>query len=251
MASVTGMEIVKGAFGILGSYAIGETPTGADGDTARTYLNDLLSEWGQRDLFIPVISRERFTMTSGKGSPTNPYTIGIGGDLNTERPSNQNSIVSANLIQTATSPEVRIPLGIYTDDGYDANQLPTMSNTLPTGLYYNPTYANELGSVFLWPVPDTSQNDLELFLQKSVAQFANLTSTYYVPDGMPRMMKYNLADAMQFVMGRALSPGAERIAIATMSAFKRSNFKLTDVGTDATWAGDRRTIYNIQTGAGG
>ena len=254
MASTTGTAIVQGAFSILNVYLPGESIPADHGEYARTVLNDMLSEWGQRALFIPVIARERFDMTVGKGSPTNPYTIGVGGDFNTERPSNQDSITAANLILTGTSPEVRIMLGIYTDQAYDANQIPTQTNTYPTGLYYNPTYASGLGSIFLWPVPNTAANDLELFLQKSIVQFANLSTTYYVPDGVPRMLKYNLADALQGAYGRQMSESDQRIAVSSMGTFKRSNSKMSDLANDATGIGSGSRgggIYNIFTDTGG
>jgi hypothetical protein len=248
MAGVTFNQIAQDAFGILRVYAPNETPSATDVQMARRFANDMLSEWSQRDLFIPVIARERFDLVSGQGGPTNPYTIGVGGDFNTGRPSNQDSIVSANLILTATTPEVRVPLGIYTDDAYNANKLPNMSNTQPTGLYYNPTYTGGLGSIHLWPVPNNSTNDIELFLQKGVAPFDDLTTAYYLPDGFARALKYNLADAMQDVMGKELSPSAKRIADSSLGTFKRANVKLTDLASDATFAVYSRGIYNIQTG---
>ena len=251
MPAVTGLQIVRGAFGILKAYGPTELPDAADAQTGLEYLNDLLSEMGQRDCFIPLIARERFSTIVGKGGPENPYTIGPGGDLDTERPSNQNSITAGNLILTATSPEVRINLSIYTDDAYDSNLIPDMSNTQPIGLYYNPTYANDLGSFFLWPVPSVSYNDIELFLQKGLPQFADLSTTVYVPDGVPRLLKYNLADSMQDVMGHELSASAQRIAVSSMGTFKRSNLHLTDAANDAQFAGNRRTLYNINSGQGG
>ncbi len=251
MPSVTARTLGTDAFQILGVYAAAETPSNADLTQALTFLNDLLSEWSQRTAFIPVISRERFALVANQGGPDDPYTIGSGGDFDTERPSNQDSIVSANLILTSSSPEVRVPLGIYTDQGYDANQLPTMSNTQPTALYYNPTYEDGLGSVYLWPVPTINTNDLELFLQKSVAQFADLTTSYDLPDGLPRALKFNLAEALGPVFGRELLPAASRAAVSSLATFKRSNHKLSDLATDAAFAGSRRTIFNIQTGSGG
>lgn len=254
MASTTGSAIVQGAFAILNVFLPGESVPANDGEYGRTVLNDLLSEMGQRTLFIPVIARERFDMSVGKGSPSNPYTIGPGGDLDTERPSNQDSITSANLILTGTSPEVRIPLGIYTDQAYDANQIPGQTNTYPTALYYNPTYASGLGSVFLWPVPNTATNDLELFLQKSIAEFADMSTTYYVPDGVPRMMKYNLADALQGAYGKQMSESDLRIAVSSMATFKRSNSKTSDLANDAAGIGGASRgggIYNIFTDTGG
>lgn len=251
MPSVTAQDLADGAFAILGVYGAGETSSSSDATFARTFLNDLLSEWSQRTLFIPTIARERFDLVSDQGGQDNPYTIGPGGDFDTERPSNQDSIVSANLILTATSPEVRVPLGLYTDEAYDANAIPDMSNSQPTGLYYSPTYADDLGSIFLWPVPDVATNDLELFLQKSLAQFANLSTEYDVPDGVPRLLKYNLADAIAVPYGRELPATAARIATSSLDTFKRANHKLRDQMNDAIFGTGRRTIYNIQSGSGG
>ena len=248
MASATFTQIAQDAFGILGAYAPNETIDATDMQTARRFANDLLSEWGQRDLFIPVLARERFDQIANRGGPYNPYTIGPGGDLNTERPSNQESIVAANMILTTTSPEVRVPLAIYTDMGYFANQIPGMSNTQETGLYYNPTYDNDLGSLYLWPVPNSAVYDLELLLQKGIPSFANTTTTYFFPDGFLRALKYNLADALQTIMGKELPPAALRIATASLSTFKRANHRLKDQATDALFGiASQRGVYNILT----
>ena len=251
MPAITGDELVNDAFGILNVFLPGESVPNNDGQFARRFLNDMLSEWSQRDLFIPIIARERFDMIADKGSETNPYTIGPGGDLDTERPSNQGSITAANLVLTASSPEVRIPLGIYTDAAYDSNQIPSQGNTLPTGLYYNPYYDNDLGKLYLWPVPDTAENDLELFLQKGIAQFDDLTTTYYLPDGVPRVLKYNLADALQVPYGKQMGEPAQRIAVSSLATFKRSNTKLYDAVNDANFGSTNGGIFNIQTFANG
>jgi hypothetical protein len=100
-------------------------------------------------------------------------------------------------------------------------------------------------------VPSISTNDLELFLQKSVAQFADLTTTYYVPDGLPRALKYNLADTIAGSYGRQLSASDARIAVSSLATFKRSNVKLSDALNDASFGLSSRTLYNIQTNAGG
>lgn len=253
MPAVTGSHIVSDAFALLNVFTPGESIPANDGEYARTALNDLLSEWSQRRAMIPVIVRERFDLVANQGGPTNPYTIGgDGGDFDTVKPANQKSITMANLILTATSPEVRVPLGIYTDDGYNANQLPGMTSGQPTDLYYNPTYAtDDLGSIYLWPVPDTNENDLELFIEQAVAQFTNLSSTHYVPDGLPRALKYNLADSLQGAYGRQLSASDQRIAVSSLGTFKRSNTKLTDLMNDIQIGQGRNTLYNIQTNSGG
>lgn len=252
MPAVTGADIVGDAFSLLNVFLPGEDLPAPDGQFGRRMLNDMLSQWAQQAMLIPVISRERFDLVADQGGEDDPYTIGDGGDFDTTKPANQNSLISANLILTATSPEVRVPLGIYTDQSYNANQLPGMTNSQPTGLYYNPTYASDLGSIYLWPVPDVDTNDLELFIQQPIAQFADLTTTYYVPDGVPQALKYGLADLLQVPYGRTLNPAAQRIAVSSLGVVKRSNTKLSDVMNDAYLFGyGRRTLFNIQTGSGG
>jgi hypothetical protein len=249
MPAITGQLIVQDALSLLNVYLPGESPSNNDAQLARRFLNDLLSAMSQQVSMIPVIARERFDLVADKGGEDDPYTIGDGGDFDTPKPANQNSIVSANLILTATTPEVRVPLGIYTDDAYNANQLPGMSNSQPTGLYYSPTYDDDLGSICLWPVPNTATNDLELFIQQAVPQFASLSTTYYVPDGWPRMLKYNLAEMLQDPFGRTLGQASQRIAANSLSAVKRSNLKLSDLPTDAMFAtAIRRTLFNINSG---
>lgn len=252
MAAVAFVTLAANSFALLNVFLPGEALPNADAEFARGVTNRMLSGWGQRNVLIPVISRQRFDLVANQGGPTTPYTIGTGGDFDTDRPSNQGSIVSANLILTATSPEVRVPLGIYSDQAYDANQIPDMSNGQPTGLYYNPTYAGGLGSIFLWPVPNTATNDLELFLQIGIAQFADLTTSYYLPDGAEDAITYQLAKRLQGPYGKTLSASDALIATETFSTFKRSNSKLSDLANDAYWAtNDRRTLYDILSGAGG
>ena len=250
--SVAFNTIAGNAFAILNVFMPGEALPSADAAFALGVANRMLSGWGQRGRFIPVIAPERFDLVADQGGPDDPYTIGDGGDFDTERPSNQRSIASANLILTTTDPEVRVPLGIYTDQAYDANKIPGMSNTQPTGLYYNPTYASGLGSIFLWPVPSVAYNDLELFLQKALAQFADGTTTYDLPDGAEDAITYQLATRLQGPYGRAMSAADTRIAIEVLGTFTRSNTKLQDQANDAyMFNGGRSTLYNLNTGSGG
>ncbi len=248
MPATTFTAIAEVSFGMLNVFLPGEAIGTADANRARLICNRMLAGWSQRDQYIVVVSRNRFTLTANKGGPTNPYTIGIGGDFNVARPQNQNSITAANLILTATSPEVRVPLGVYTDQAYDANKIPTMSNTQPTGLYYNPYYASDLGKIYLWPVPSTAQNDIELFLTDAMAPFADLTTTYYLPEGGEDVISYQLALRMQGPWGKKLDPADVQIANEVLGVFKRSNAKMSDLQNDAYVFNVGRSIFNIQTG---
>jgi len=252
VAPVAFETLAANAFAELNVFLPGEAIPSADISFARGTCNRMLSQWSTRgEYFIPVVTRNSFTMTANKGGPSNPYTIGPGGDWDIARPPNQNAIQAANLILTTTTPNVRVPLGIYTDQAYDANQLPDMGNTQPTGLYYNNAYAAGLGSIFLWPVPTVNYNDIELFLNQFLAQFVDNTTTYYFPEGAEDAITYQLAIRLQGPYGKQLQPIQSQLAVTALSAFKRANAKMKDLMNDAYFGIGRRTLYNIQTGTGG
>lgn len=253
MPSLTGTEVAEYAFALLNVFLPGESMPGADGAFALESLNDWLSEQSQKALMCPAISRNQFNLTANKGGLDNPYTIGDGADFDLDvKPPNQNSIVAANLILTASSPTVRVPLAILTDQAYDALAVPDLTSAQPTALYYQPFRAsasNEYGLVYLWPEPDNATNDIELFIQLALLQFADLSTTYYVPAGVPRMLKYNLADMLQVPYGKQLGARAQQTAVSTLGTFKRANTKLSDLQTDAyMFAQGRNRLYNISTG---
>src|SRR3990167_10324856 len=256
MPAITGTEVATRALRVLNVLLPGEALSGDMGETALEYLNDWLSEQSQKAVMCPAVSRQQFDLTANKGGLDNPYTIGDGADFDVDvKPPNQNSITAANLILTASSPTVRVPLAILTDQAYDALRVPDLTSTQPTGLYYQPFRAsasNEYGLVYLWPEPDNATNDLELFIQLALLQFADLSTTYYVPAGVPRMLKYNLADILQVPYGKTLGAPAQQTAVSTLGTYKRANTKLSDLANDAyIFTQGRHTLYNIQTGQGG
>lgn len=251
MPSVTANTLIDDAFGILNVFLPGESVPANDAQRARRLLNRMLSQWRQRDLYIPIQSRERFDTVADQGGPDNPYTIGPTGDWVTARPPNQNSIVAANLILTSTDPEVRVPLGLFTNDAYNANKIPDLSNTQPTGLYYNPTYSSDLGTVNLWPVPSTSTNDIELFILKPLVDFADLSTSYDLPDGADDALMYALAYRLSGPYGRTMAASDVELMRASLSAYRRSNVQLSELANDAQLFQYRRTLFNINTGSGG
>ena len=252
MPSITGTVVAEGAVALLNVFLPGEPLSGSTGDFALTFLNDWLSEQSQKALMCPAISRNQFDLVANQGGLDNPYTIGSGANFNVVKPPNQNSIVAANLILTASSPDVRVPLAILTDQAYDALRVPDLQSAQPTALYYQPFRAsasNEYGLVYLWPEPDNATNDIELFIQLALLQFADLSTTYYVPDGVPRMLKYNLASILQVPYGKTLPARAEQMAVSSLGTYKRANTKLTDLPNDAyMFTQGRSTRFNIETG---
>ena len=250
MAAQTALQIIIDAYGILNVYMPGETPQDNQAQQALRFLNRMVGGWSQQAQLIPVIAREVFDLTADKGGPSNPYTIGSGGNLNTAKPANQKSITNAAVLLTAPDDDVEVPLALLTDDGYAAIAIKELSNSVPTALYYRPTYTtSDLGTINLWPVPDTATNDLVLYIQKALTRFADLSTSYYFPEGVDEALVYNLALRLNGPVGGRMTATDQQLAVSRFEAMMRANLNLTDVANDAAmFTRNRRTLYNINTG---
>lgn len=248
MGATNALAIETAAFQVLNVFQQGQAVPNADAQSALGFLNRMLGSWSQQSLTIPAIVREVFPLVANKGGPSNPYTIGIGGNLNTARPPNQNSIKGVGQLLNASTPPVEVLYTVLTDTQYDAIQIKELPNTLFTGLYYNPTFTGGFGSINLWPVPNTAINSLVLYSEKALAQFANLTTVYNVPDGYEDAMVYNLARRLAKPWGGTVDSDLVSMAANSLAVIKRSNVKLYDVTTDFAILGDARFGYNINTG---
>lgn len=249
MATLRSMATV--AYEDLQILGAGQTMSGAQGDYALRRANRMMQGWTLQSLTIPIILREVFDTVSGKGSPTNPYTIGDGADLDTSRPP---SIVGCAALQNSgLSTEVEIPRGLLTPDAYETIQVKRVTNALFTDLYYRPDFSDNYGKIFLWPIPDATTYKLVLYRPEQLSEFADLDTDYDLPPGAEEAIQYNLA--LRLIPGYAVPAEVKQdmrmLASSSLATFKRGNTKLTDLATDPALTSNNRYGYNIQTGTGG
>lgn len=245
--ATTANTIITGALQLLGVVDPEETPTAAMLADGLRRLNMMMGSWTTQSLTIPTVNREVFDMTADKGGPDDPYTIGPGGDFDTTRPL---TLEGAGLLLNASDPPVEIPLAVITDDAYQLTQIKDLSNVLPTQVYYNPTFAGGLGTIILWPVPNTASNSLVLYRKYQLGLFTSATAGYDLPEGAAEPIEYQLALRLAGTWNRGRVPDDVReIARTSFSTFKRSNYKLVDLPQDPILS-NRRFGYNIQTGTG-
>lgn len=239
---VDATQIITSALDTIGAYGVGETLDAADAQACLRRLNGLVSSWAIQSMTIPVIKREVFDVTANVST----YTIGSGATFNTSRPS---LITNASLLLNSSSPPVEIPLGLLTDQGYASIAMKTQTNTLFTNLYYNATFTTSgYGTIFLWPVPTTADNDLVIYRPEQLSEFANLTTDYQVPNGYEEALVYNLAVRLCAPFGRPLNDDVRTLARQSLAIIKRQNTKMMDLVNDAAMIGSHGLWgYNIQT----
>lgn len=155
--------------------------------------------------------------------------------------------------QTFDGTPTEISRPVTTDQNWFANQLKTLSSGLFTGVYYNPT--QPYGTITLWPVPDSADNQLVLYLPTQFEGFADLDTDYTFPDlpGMSEALQYNLDIRLSIPYGSAaeLTPAIVDLARTSLGLVKRQNYRMKDLGFDPGLVNDARAGYNINTGQGG
>lgn len=165
------------------------------------------------------------------------------------------STITATTIQAFTSDNstIEIPRTIYTDDAWQSIQVKSLSNSLPTGVYFNASYARDLAVIQLWPVPNIDTNALVLYRRNVLATFADLeTTSYAVPPGFEELLEYNLAKRMltpYAIKDENVRADVMRGAMESMTTVKRTNAvnQINDMPIDPAWTHDRRGYYNINT----
>jgi hypothetical protein len=240
MPTTTARARIASAFEILGVFQPGQSVPADDATAA-------FGAWSLAPLMAPCIAREVFALTADKGGPSDPYTIGPGGDFNTTKPA-ANALTGAGLLLGTSDPVVEVPIPIITDDMFQWTSIKELSNAQFTTLYYRATYQDGLGTIILWPVPDTAENSLALYRLTQLTSFLSLTAQYDVPEGYEEAIDYNLAIRLAAPYGRPVTPDISALAVTSLAAVKRANTKPGDVPIDPMFAGSPNGGYIIQSG---
>lgn len=241
-SELTGQSVVTFALEQIGVYAVGESLSANDAQTGLSRLNAMTSSLNIQSLARLVVTRAVFDLVANQST----YTIGTGGDFNAARPT---SIQNASLLLNSSSPSIEIPLTLLTDQGYQAISIKTQTNTLPSAVYYQPTFTTSgYGTVILWPVPTVATNDLVLYSQQALVTFADLTTQYYWPEGSEEMLGFGLALRLAPIYARPVPDDVRRMASQSLANFKRQNVRMADLANDAAMIGGRgRWGYDINS----
>jgi hypothetical protein len=183
-------DLIYSAFRVAG-ILLGPKETYSDDDASDglEVLNGMLDAWKADRLAVYAILRSLFTLTAGKGSESNPYSIGLNGhpDFLIERPE---QIYRASLILDNSSPTVEVPLSILNEQQYQALAPKDLTGPIPTRLYYRPLVPN--GQIILWAVP-TVAYQIALYLWRTVDEFTSASQPVFLPPAYREAIEYNLA----------------------------------------------------------
>ncbi len=173
----TARDIIEIALRKIHVLGRGQSLQNDEAQDALTALNDMLASWSVEGGYVFTETTETFNLTSAAS-----YTIGSGGDFDTDRPF---EIVSAYVSDASTD----YPLMLIDQKEYSRISNKTIAG-VPDQLYFDNNYP--LANIKLYPVPSAA-NTLTLNSYKPLTSFAGLSNTVNLPPGYNRALVFNLA----------------------------------------------------------
>jgi hypothetical protein len=177
-SSNTARLIIEGAIRLIkGSKYRASNPELGNGLIA---LNDLIASWSADQIHVPVVVSNSFPLVAAKLS----YTIGVGGNINTVRPT---EIKPGVYIRDSGGLDHQVFL--ITRERYRRIQNKDVGSR-PTTLYYEPSYP--LGTLFFNFAPTTVETVYYDSLQP-ITEITDATATLLLPPEYRLALRFNLA----------------------------------------------------------
>lgn len=228
----TARDLISGSLRLIGVLASGETPSDAEAEDALSSLNGMLDRWSANGLTIFNKAIEKFLLIPGQRD----YTIGVGGDFDTSRPT---KIQDAGLEIESFTPTKELPVNIVTLDQWANLIVKDIQSTIPVAIYPNDGFP--FTTISVWPVPSAA-NKLVLYSLKPLSSL-DLTTDILLPPGYADAIKYNMAVRLAPEYGKTLSQDVKDDARDALADVKRSNIEPLYLGTDSALH-NRKTRFN-------
>lgn len=244
-------QIIEQALHELGIATDGEPVQPEDLALGLVRFNLMIDSWRARRLMIYQTLRQEFNVVPNQRS----FTIGPGGDWNTQRPL---AIAAAGFVNTAVDPTqpLETPIRIYTDEEWASIGLKTLTSTIVWGLWFETEYTQTapvgLARIFPYPIL-TNSGTIALYLPIAIEEVADdengLATLILLPPGYRDAMIKYLATDMAAAYNITLDQVTMGKMLRAMKVIERANIKpmTLRIPSALTLAQGRRNGYNILT----
>lgn len=239
MATV--LDLINGSLRLLGAISSGENATASEAEDALSALNALIDTWKTERLMVYSIQPQPFSLVAGQKT----YTLGAGGDWNTERPVQIDSMYLQYTDANSGPPPLNLLVVLLNQDQYNAIIVPNTTTTISTAAYIDDQFP--LRNVSFWPVPQVPYV-VNLFTWALIDGFDAITDDVILPPGYERMLRFNLALELAPEYGITPSAVVASGALDAKGAVKRNNIKPLYMACDPGVT-RRTTAWNWLTGS--
>lgn len=242
MATV--LDLVTGSLRLLGVLASGEYPTASESQDALCALNTMIDSWKTERLMVYAILPQVFNLVAQQ----KVYTLGPGGNWNTERPVGIDSMYLQYTDANSGPPPLNLLVELYNQDQYNAIIVPNTTTTIPNAAYIDDAFP--MRNVYLWPIPQVPYA-INLFTWSLVDGFAAITSPISLPPGYERALRFNLALELAPEYGLTPSETVAAGALTSKAVIKRNNIKPLYMACDPGVIRQPEGSFNWLTGSNG
>lgn len=202
-------DIIAGSLRDINAIAAGETPNADEYADCLFTLNAMVSSWNIEQLSIFTITSFLQALVANQQA----YTIGSGGNLNTQRP---DKITAANVIIGGLTR----PLHLATQADWAQIEEKGLTGVRPLELYND--YEYPLSTLKVWPIPSGTPT-LELYMWQELTAFTSITDNFDFPPGYARAIRKNLAVDLATEFGKPLTQELMMIAQQSKADLRTSN----------------------------
>lgn len=206
----TALDVIESALALTNAVGVDQTLTADETADSLAALNDMIDSWSLDGLAVYNSANQTFSTVAGQAV----YTIGTGGDWNTDRP------IGISMTAYCTYTGVDFPVPNISQEEYNSISLKTQQQPIVQRyLYVND---NPLGLVTLWPVPSEVVS-MTFSMDRLLATQATAATTLSFPPGYNRAFKYNLAVDLASIFGKPVPPAVAQIATQSLAAVMKAN----------------------------
>lgn len=183
-------DIIAQALKKSGVLGVGQTASAEDTNDALVDMNQLISQWNRKRWLIYHL-KDVSVVSTGQRS----YTIGLGGDFDTERPDRLENGCFLRQITQSQPNQVDYTLNLLESrEDYSTIVLKGLQS-LTQYVFYDAAYP--VGLVYPWPIPQASIYELHLLLKAQLTQFTSLSQVIELPPEYEAALTWNLAERLR------------------------------------------------------
>ena len=210
-------DLILEAMDDAGITGIGQTPLAEDVNKALTRLNELIAQWSRRRWMVYHLVDVVF-----QGTGATSYSIGPGGDINTNRP---DAIEAGFFRQLAGVPGNTVDYNLVVLQAREDYNRIALKNlgSFPYYVFYDSDFP--LGNIYIWPLP-SSLYEIHLSVKPPLQSFPTLDTDYNLPPEYMEAMRLNLAVRLRITY--QLPPDAALIQLAkvALNTIKNTNAQI-------------------------
>jgi hypothetical protein len=231
----TGLDFISSALRLIGAQDPNEPVSPGDAATGLQVLNDMVDAWQAERLMIYTVGPQTFALTVGKQT----YTMGPGGDFDTDRPP---SIERVSIIFLGNPAQpLELEIDYLTDAQWQHVPVKNISSALPTEVWDDQNFP--LRGLNFWPIPSANVKT-SIYTWSVLSQFGSLADQHNFPPAYARAIRFNLAVDLAAEYGKSVSPEVAMGAMTSKAVVQSLNAPTVDLRCDAALTESGRSLYN-------